>query len=42
MNEIVTERLIIRNFQENDWNDMSGNPLWVDTCLYGILNDEWK
>lgn len=23
-------------------SDMSGNPLWVDTCLYGILNDEWK
>ena len=22
--------------------DISGNPLWADTCLYGILRDEWK
>jgi len=23
-------------------HDVSGNPLWADTCLYGILRDEWN
>lgn len=22
--------------------DISGEPLWADTCLYGILRDEWQ
>lgn len=22
--------------------DTSGNPIWVNTCLYGILSDEWS
>ena len=22
--------------------DILGKPLWADTCLYGILGDEWK
>lgn len=23
-------------------HDMSGEPIWADTCLYGILGDEWR
>lgn len=23
-------------------HDMSGEPIWADTCLYGILEDEWR
>jgi len=22
--------------------DAFGNPIWADTCLYGILNEEWS
>ena len=23
-------------------HDASGEPIWADTCLYGILKDEWE
>ena len=22
--------------------NISGEPIWADTCLYGILKDEWE
>ena len=22
--------------------DEQGNPIWVDTCLYAVLNEKWK
>lgn len=22
--------------------NLSGEPIWADTCLYGILKDEWE
>lgn len=44
MESIVTDRLIIRKFVQNDWRDLYEylcEPIWLDTYEYAILKEEW-
>ena len=51
--ELVTERLILREFRESDWRDIMRlegrlrdkeyfKERWWDTLLYAILEEEWR
>jgi hypothetical protein len=49
MDSMATQRLIIRRFKPEDWEDKpvyfkktkEGTPIWHDAFEYAILDEEW-